>query len=48
MSIKVSDVDEDQIGIIREAIGTFKIEDKICAEGQNSIKRLMHIECYSG
>ncbi|WP_010230057.1 30S ribosomal protein S13 [Gillisia marina] len=47
-SIKVSDWDDDQIGKIREAVGTFKIEGELRSEVQMSIKRLMDIGCYRG
>ncbi|TVZ25738.1 small subunit ribosomal protein S13 [Gillisia sp. Hel_I_86] len=47
-SIKVSDWDDDQIGRIREAVGTFKIEGELRSEVQMSIKRLMDIGCYRG
>lgn len=47
-SIKVSDWDDDQIGRIRESVGTFKIEGELRSEVQMSIKRLMDIGCYRG
>ena len=47
-SIKVSDWDDDQIGRIREAVGTFKIEGELRSEVQMSIKRLMDLGCYRG
>jgi small subunit ribosomal protein S13 len=47
-SVKVSDWDDDQIGRIREAVGTFKIEGELRSEVQMSIKRLMDIGCYRG
>ncbi len=47
-SIKVSDWDDDQIGRIREAVGTFTIEGELRSEVQLSIKRLMDIGCYRG
>ena len=47
-NIKVSDWDDDQIGRIREAVGTFKIEGELRSEVQMSIKRLMDIGCYRG
>ena len=46
--LKVSDWDDDQIGRIREAVGSFKIEGELRSELQMSIKRLMDIGCYRG
>ncbi|WP_416440215.1 30S ribosomal protein S13 [Leeuwenhoekiella sp. A16] len=46
--LKVSDWDDDQIGRIREAVGSFKIEGELRSEVQMSIKRLMDIGCYRG
>ncbi|WP_299257861.1 30S ribosomal protein S13 [uncultured Aquimarina sp.] len=47
-NIKVSDWDDDQIGRIREAVGTFTIEGELRSEVQLNIKRLMDIGCYRG
>ena len=47
-SIKVSDWDDDQIGRIREAAGSYKIEGELRSEIQINIKRLMDIGCYRG
>ena len=47
-SIKVSDWDDDQIGRIREAVGTYTIEGELRSEVQLNIKRLMDIGCYRG
>ncbi len=47
-STKVSDWNDDEIGRIREAVGTFKIEGELRSEVQMSIKRLMDIGCYRG
>ncbi|MFN4761574.1 30S ribosomal protein S13 [Gillisia sp. Q332] len=47
-SKKVSDWDDDEIGRIRETVGTFKIEGELRSEVQMSIKRLMDIGCYRG
>ena len=46
--IKVSDWNDDQIGNIREAVGSFKIEGELRSEVQLNIKRLMDIGCYRG
>tara|TARA_R110002020_G_scaffold85914_6_gene212006 strand:- start:177590 stop:177964 length:375 start_codon:yes stop_codon:yes gene_type:complete len=46
--LKVSEWDDDQIGRIREAVGSFKIEGELRSEVQMSIKRLMDIGCYRG
>jgi small subunit ribosomal protein S13 len=46
--IKVSDWDDDQIGRIREAVGSYKIEGELRSEVSTSIKRLMDIGCYRG
>lgn len=45
---KVSDWSDDEIGRIREAVGTFKIEGELRTEVQLNIKRLMDIGCYRG
>jgi len=47
-SIKVDDWTDDQIGAIREAVGTFTIEGELRSETQINIKRLMDIGCYRG
>ncbi|WP_103070987.1 30S ribosomal protein S13 [Aquimarina sediminis] len=47
-SIKVSDWDDDQIGRIREAVGSYTIEGELRSEVQLNIKRLMDIGCYRG
>jgi small subunit ribosomal protein S13 len=45
---KVSEWNDDEIGAIREAVGSFKIEGELRSEIQLSIKRLMDIGCYRG
>ncbi|MGB3775589.1 30S ribosomal protein S13 [Flavimarina sp. Hel_I_48] len=45
---KVSEWDDDQIGRIREAVGSYKIEGELRSEVSTSIKRLMDIGCYRG
>jgi small subunit ribosomal protein S13 len=47
-STKVEDWTDEQIGGIREAVGTFTIEGELRSETQLSIKRLMDIGCYRG
>tara|TARA_R110000868_G_scaffold100301_2_gene275850 strand:+ start:4563 stop:4937 length:375 start_codon:yes stop_codon:yes gene_type:complete len=47
-SIKVQDWSDDQIGHIREAVSSFKIEGELRSETQLNIKRLMDIGCYRG
>ncbi|MBQ0788175.1 MAG: 30S ribosomal protein S13 [Oceanihabitans sp.] len=47
-STKVEDWTDEQIGNIREAVGTFTIEGELRSETQLSIKRLMDIGCYRG
>ncbi|UZH54350.1 30S ribosomal protein S13 [Salinimicrobium tongyeongense] len=47
-SKKVSDWNDDEIGRIREAVGSFKIEGELRSEIQLSIKRLMDIGSYRG
>ncbi|TCK68596.1 SSU ribosomal protein S13P [Winogradskyella wandonensis] len=47
-STKVQDWTDDQIGAIREAVGSFKIEGELRSETQLNIKRLMDIGCYRG
>ena len=45
---KVNEWDDDEIGKIRAAVGSFKIEGELRSEVQLSIKRLMDIGCYRG
>ena len=46
--IKVSDWNDEQIGAIREAAGSYTIEGELRSETQLNIKRLMDIGCYRG
>ena len=45
---KVSEWNDEEIGNIREAVGSFKIEGELRSEVQLNIKRLMDIGCYRG
>ena len=45
---KVNEWDDDEIGKIREAVGSFTIVGELRSEVQLSIKRLMDIGCYRG
>jgi len=45
---KVQDWTDDEIGGIREAVGSFTIEGELRSEIQLNIKRLMDIGCYRG
>ena len=47
-STKVQDWTDADIGAIREAVGTYKIEGELRSETQLNIKRLMDIGCYRG
>jgi len=47
-STKVQDWTDDEIGAIRDAVGSFKIEGELRSETQLNIKRLMDIGCYRG
>ncbi len=47
-SKKVQDWNDDEIGAIREQVGTFTIEGELRSETQLNIKRLMDIGCYRG
>jgi small subunit ribosomal protein S13 len=47
-STKVSDWTDEEIGRIRDTVGTFKIEGELRSEIQLNIKRLMDIGCYRG
>ncbi|WP_179345457.1 30S ribosomal protein S13 [Winogradskyella ursingii] len=47
-STKVEDWTDDEIGAIREVVGSFKIEGELRSETKNNIKRLMDIGCYRG
>ena len=45
---KVSEWNDEEIGAIRETVGSFKIEGELRSEIRLSIKRLMDIGCYRG
>ena len=45
---KVQDWNDDEIGAIREIVGSFKIEGELRSEVSLNIKRLMDIGCYRG
>ena len=45
---KVNEWNDDEIGAIRDAVSSFKIEGELRSEVQLSIKRLMDIGCYRG
>ncbi|MEN9914827.1 MAG: hypothetical protein RL528_1591 [Bacteroidota bacterium] len=45
---KVQDWNDDQIGGIRDAVSSFKIEGELRSEVSLNIKRLMDIGCYRG
>ena len=45
---KVSDWNDDEIGRIRDAVSSYKIEGELRSETQLNIKRLMDIGCYRG
>merc|ERR1711916_133612 len=45
---KVSDLTDQEISNIREAVGSYKIEGELRSENQINIKRLMDIGCYRG
>ena len=47
-NIKVLDWTDDQIGAIRDAVGSYTIEGELRSETQLNIKRLMDIGCYRG
>jgi small subunit ribosomal protein S13 len=47
-SKKVQDWNDDEIGAIREQVGSFTIEGELRSETQLNIKRLMDIGCYRG
>jgi small subunit ribosomal protein S13 len=47
-STKVQDWTDDEIGNIRDAVGSFTIEGELRSETQLNIKRLMDIGCYRG
>ncbi len=47
-STKVQDWTDEEVGNIREAVGTFTIEGELRSEIQLNIKRLMDIGCYRG
>ncbi len=47
-STKVQDWTDDEIGRIRETVGSFTIEGELRSETQLNIKRLMDIGCYRG
>ena len=45
---KVSDWTDEEMGRIRDAVSSFKIEGELRSELQLNIKRLMDIGCYRG
>ena len=45
---KVSDWNDDEIGRIRDAVSSYKIEGELRSENQLNIKRLMDIGCSRG
>jgi len=45
---KVNEWNDEEIGKIREAVGTLTIEGELRSEIQLNIKRLMDIGCYRG
>jgi len=45
---KVQDWNDEEIGAIREAVSSFKIEGELRSEVSLNIKRLMDIGCYRG
>jgi small subunit ribosomal protein S13 len=45
---KVQEWNDDEIGAIREAVASFKIEGELRTEISLNIKRLMDIGCYRG
>ena len=47
-NIKVSEWNDDQIGLIRNTINEIKVEGALRSEVQLNIKRLMDIGCYRG
>lgn len=47
-STKVQDWTDDEIGAIREAVGSYTIEGELRSEQSMNIKRLMDIGCYRG
>jgi small subunit ribosomal protein S13 len=47
-NVKVSDWNDDQIGLIRNTINEIKVEGALRSEVQLNIKRLMDIGCYRG
>src|SRR5690554_2707008 len=47
-NIKVSEWNDDQIGLIRNTINEIKVEGALRSDVQLNIKRLMDIGCYRG
>jgi small subunit ribosomal protein S13 len=45
---KVQDWNDEEIGAIRDAVSSFKIEGELRSEVSLNIKRLMDIGCYRG
>ena len=45
---KVNEWNDDELAVIREKIGTMRIEGALRSEIQMNIKRLMDIGCYRG
>ena len=47
-NVKISELSEEQIDILREAVGKFVVEGDLRREITLSIKRLMDLGCYRG
>ncbi|WP_026753783.1 30S ribosomal protein S13 [Sediminibacter sp. Hel_I_10] len=47
-NLKVDEWTDEQIGAIRDAVGSYTIEGELRSETQLNIKRLMDIGCYRG
>lgn len=47
-SIKVSDLSEEQLDLLRSALGQFTVEGDLRREVNMNIKRLMDLGCYRG
>ena len=47
-NVKISELSEEQIDILREAVGKFVVECDLRREITLSIKRLMDLGCYRG
>lgn len=47
-TVKMGDLTEDQLGVLRNAVANYTVEGDLRREVQMNIKRLMDLGCYRG